>query len=317
VVLVIQYSFISLLLRRSTLAPYSIVSKMADNKYIIEYSKTARSKCKDKLCGELIAKDVLRIGKIGKNPFREGETKTDWFHAKCIFSALSRARATTKKIDGVEDIAGFEDIDADDQAEVKELIAGAGAAKGKKRKATKKKKDDSDDEDGGEKKKAKKKASKKDDDDGDDDAGDEKKKAKKKAASPSPKKKKAASPSPKKKKSAAASGSDEDGDGGEDDDDDDAPKKKKQKTSPAKSKAKSKSPAKSKAKSSAGSKQYFEMDAKFWEISVNGDEVTTRYGKTGTNGQTKTKDHGSAEKAQKAAQKAIKEKTGKGYEEQS
>lgn len=57
--------------------------------------------------------------------------------------------------------------------------------------------------------------------------------------------------------------------------------------------------------------------SKFWEIALEGTGVTTRYGKIGTAGQTTTKDEGSPEKAQKLYEKLVREKTGKGYVEQS
>ncbi len=52
---------------------------------------------------------------------------------------------------------------------------------------------------------------------------------------------------------------------------------------------------------------------KFWEISVDGDSHTVRYGKLGANGATKTKSFASAEAAQSDADKLIKKKTSKGY----
>src|SRR5215468_9963909 len=52
---------------------------------------------------------------------------------------------------------------------------------------------------------------------------------------------------------------------------------------------------------------------KFWEVSVNGDELTVRFGKIGTAGQTKTKTFASAAAAAKEKSKLVKEKTGKGY----
>ncbi len=54
---------------------------------------------------------------------------------------------------------------------------------------------------------------------------------------------------------------------------------------------------------------------KFWEISVDDCEVTVRYGRTGSNGQTNTKSFASATKAHEHAEKLIKEKTEKGYVE--
>ena len=55
--------------------------------------------------------------------------------------------------------------------------------------------------------------------------------------------------------------------------------------------------------------------SKFWTIEINGKSYTVRYGKTGTSGQTASKDFDTEETCQKEADKKIKEKTGKGYVE--
>ena len=71
-------------------------------------------------------------------------------------------------------------------------------------------------------------------------------------------------------------------------------------------------------------KKYFEYNgstdrtksgetAKFWEITLDGVTVSVRYGKLGVNGQVSSKDFGSAEEAQKYADKKITEKTKEGY----
>jgi predicted DNA-binding WGR domain protein len=52
---------------------------------------------------------------------------------------------------------------------------------------------------------------------------------------------------------------------------------------------------------------------KFWEVGVDGNTLTVRFGKIGTNGQTKTKTLASAEAAENELASLIKEKTGKGY----
>jgi DNA ligase 1 len=64
---------------------------------------------------------------------------------------------------------------------------------------------------------------------------------------------------------------------------------------------------------------YFELidgkSAKFWEISRDDCKVTVRYGRTGTSGQTRTKEFTDVSNAQAHLEKLIREKTGKGYEE--
>ncbi|GFE89433.1 DUF4132 domain-containing protein [Steroidobacter agaridevorans] len=55
--------------------------------------------------------------------------------------------------------------------------------------------------------------------------------------------------------------------------------------------------------------------SKFWEVSVSGSDLTVRFGRIGTSGQTKTKALASAAAAEKERDKLIKEKTGGGYKE--
>jgi predicted DNA-binding WGR domain protein len=54
---------------------------------------------------------------------------------------------------------------------------------------------------------------------------------------------------------------------------------------------------------------------KFWTIEIDGKGYTVNYGKTGTNGQTSSKEFDTTDDCQKAAEKVIKEKLGKGYKE--
>lgn len=69
-----------------------------------------------------------------------------------------------------------------------------------------------------------------------------------------------------------------------------------------------------------GAPRYFEFvegtSSKFWEISLDGNEVTTRWGRIGTDGQSKTKSFANEAAAAKFAAGLIDEKTEKGYEEQ-
>lgn len=73
------------------------------------------------------------------------------------------------------------------------------------------------------------------------------------------------------------------------------------------------------ATAATSSKRYFECTddgaAKFWEISMDGNDVTTRWGKIGTNGQQKTKSFASEDKARAEYEKLLAEKSGKGYVE--
>lgn len=79
--------------------------------------------------------------------------------------------------------------------------------------------------------------------------------------------------------------------------------------------------SKSPASGDATVKRYFEFvegtSSKFWEISTSGNEVTTRWGRIGTDGQSKTKAFTDEAAARKEYDKLIAEKTGKGYSERS
>jgi predicted DNA-binding WGR domain protein len=56
--------------------------------------------------------------------------------------------------------------------------------------------------------------------------------------------------------------------------------------------------------------------SKFWEVAAEGTELTVRFGRIGTRGQTKQKTFGSAAEATREKEKLIREKVGKGYVEQ-
>jgi DNA ligase-1 len=55
--------------------------------------------------------------------------------------------------------------------------------------------------------------------------------------------------------------------------------------------------------------------SKFWEVDVRGAEMTTRWGRIGSTGQSKTKTFADEAAANAAAEKVIAEKTGEGYKE--
>ncbi|MGH7134898.1 MAG: WGR domain-containing protein, partial [Pirellulales bacterium] len=80
-----------------------------------------------------------------------------------------------------------------------------------------------------------------------------------------------------------------------------------------------KPPAEAASASASAATRHFEFveggSAKFWEISVNGNDVTVRFGRMGTQGQTQTKSFADADAATRHAEKLIGEKTKKGYVE--
>ncbi|XP_041657063.1 DNA ligase 3 [Cheilinus undulatus] len=96
---------------------FSSESDMSEQRFLVEYAKRGTAGCKK--CKDKIQKGIVRIGKIVPNPFSEsaGEMK-EWYHVKCIFEKLERARATTKKIEDITELEGWEEL----QDEDKELI---------------------------------------------------------------------------------------------------------------------------------------------------------------------------------------------------
>ncbi|NXD86423.1 DNLI3 ligase, partial [Halcyon senegalensis] len=90
---------------------------MAEQRYCVDYAKRGTAGCKK--CKEKIVKGMVRIGKIVPNPFTEsGGDMKEWYHVKCVFEKLEKARATTKKIEDITDLEGWEEL----QDEEKELI---------------------------------------------------------------------------------------------------------------------------------------------------------------------------------------------------
>lgn len=97
---------------------------MAEQRFIVEYAKRGTAGCKK--CKDKIQKGIVRIGKIVPNPFSEsaGEMK-EWYHVKCIFEKLERARATTKKIEDITDLEGWEELQDEDKDLINKHVSGS------------------------------------------------------------------------------------------------------------------------------------------------------------------------------------------------
>lgn len=96
---------------------------MAEQRFLVEYAKRGTAGCKK--CKDKIQKGIVRIGKIVPNPFSEsaGEMK-EWYHVKCIFEKLERARATTKKIEDITDLEGWEELQDEDKELINKHVSG-------------------------------------------------------------------------------------------------------------------------------------------------------------------------------------------------
>ena len=96
---------------------------MGEPQFFAEYAKQGRAKCKN--CKEKIEKSCLRIGKLVPNHFSDdGGMMKEWYHMKCIFDKLSRARSTTKRIESTDEVDGFTSLEEDDKKSIEKFIAG-------------------------------------------------------------------------------------------------------------------------------------------------------------------------------------------------
>ena len=94
-----------------------------EKQFYVEYAAQGRAKCKT--CKSQIEKSSTRIGKLIANPFSDdGKMMKQWYHVPCIFDSLTRARATTKKIEDVSDLDGFATLKDDDKSQIRKLIEG-------------------------------------------------------------------------------------------------------------------------------------------------------------------------------------------------
>ncbi|EGC37015.1 hypothetical protein DICPUDRAFT_87156 [Dictyostelium purpureum] len=96
---------------------------MSNNTYRVEYAGSGRSSCKHSKCKKQIEKTSLRIGKLyPSDRFETDGQAIDWFHPNCFFEKQKNARKTTKKVDEIDDLEGFDDIKKSDQKLIEELI---------------------------------------------------------------------------------------------------------------------------------------------------------------------------------------------------
>nr|XP_004664627.2 DNA ligase 3 isoform X1 [Jaculus jaculus] len=96
--------------------------EMAEQRFCVDYAKRGTAGCKK--CKEKIVKGVCRIGKVVPNPFSEsGGDMKEWYHVKCMFEKLERARATTKKIEDLTELEGWEELEDNEKEQITQYIA--------------------------------------------------------------------------------------------------------------------------------------------------------------------------------------------------
>uniref|UniRef100_A0A8C2VBS9 DNA ligase n=1 Tax=Chinchilla lanigera TaxID=34839 RepID=A0A8C2VBS9_CHILA len=95
--------------------------EMAEQRFCVDYAKRGTAGCKK--CKEKIVKGVCRIGKVVPNPFSEsGGDMKEWYHIKCMFEKLERARATTKKIEDLTELEGWEELEDSEKEQITQHI---------------------------------------------------------------------------------------------------------------------------------------------------------------------------------------------------
>ncbi|KAI5931505.1 DNA ligase 3 [Manis javanica] len=96
--------------------------EMAEQRFCVDYAKRGTAGCKK--CKEKIVKGVCRIGKVVPNPFSEsGGDMKEWYHIKCMFEKLERARATTKKTEDLAELEGWEELEDNEKEQISQHIA--------------------------------------------------------------------------------------------------------------------------------------------------------------------------------------------------
>uniref|UniRef100_A0A0A9WG25 DNA ligase n=2 Tax=Lygus hesperus TaxID=30085 RepID=A0A0A9WG25_LYGHE len=86
-------------------------------RWYVDRAKTGRAGCKK--CKQTIEAKSLRMAKAAPSPFGSGEQMMkQWHHVDCMFQVFSKQRATTAKIESVDDIGGWDLITKEDQEDI-------------------------------------------------------------------------------------------------------------------------------------------------------------------------------------------------------
>uniref|UniRef100_H2ZTC3 PARP-type domain-containing protein n=1 Tax=Latimeria chalumnae TaxID=7897 RepID=H2ZTC3_LATCH len=78
--------------------------------YCVDYEKQGTAGCKK--CKDKIAKGMVCIVKVVPtlSPSLGGWGMKEWYHVKCMFEKLERAQATTKKIEDLTELEGWQEL---------------------------------------------------------------------------------------------------------------------------------------------------------------------------------------------------------------
>ena len=98
--------------------------RLGPNKFIVDYAKGLRSKCKRHRCKHAFRDGELRVGKIPPRARKDVPARrVHWYHPACIFKSFERASKKTKTIDTVEDMEGFSELKEADKADLTSRVA--------------------------------------------------------------------------------------------------------------------------------------------------------------------------------------------------
>lgn len=86
-----------------------------DKPFCIEIAKLGRAACRK--CKQKCPSGELRVAKLAYNPFGDGKMK-QWYHLNCLLDAFLSQKATTKRIDAVEELSGFDILEDNVKANV-------------------------------------------------------------------------------------------------------------------------------------------------------------------------------------------------------
>ncbi|XP_055381243.1 DNA ligase 3 [Condylostylus longicornis] len=103
--------------------------------FFAEKAKTGRAKCKK--CKENCESGELRIAKLVPNFFSDEGLVKQWYHTNCLFESFKKARATTKKIDCIDDIDGWDELSEEHKDIIIEKINSFSGALPKEKKTDK------------------------------------------------------------------------------------------------------------------------------------------------------------------------------------
>ncbi|KAJ8922088.1 hypothetical protein NQ315_008729 [Exocentrus adspersus] len=93
--------------------------------FAIEVAKQGRAVCKK--CKQKCLQGELRIAKLVPNPFGSGKMKA-WHHVNCLFEQFLKQRQATKRIEGPDDVEGWEDLSRDEKKDILKKVKECDAA---------------------------------------------------------------------------------------------------------------------------------------------------------------------------------------------